>query len=959
MRLRQLLLATLVGVILFTTPVTAQKFYPDDPLLKEPPPYDTEPGNYRTLSSILELVDNTFGSPGEQHPQDGVIPAGGVNTLGEVMDGPWYVNRHGRRRMTREELQRGPGDQHPPVADRPWSVLTVKSQGIRPGLLIRDSREQVYGLLFDPPRHLEMVTGANVVSSKLFYALGYWVPESYIVYFERHQLEASPEGEDVDSRGKPRQLVERDINDFLRKVPRDSQGRYRGVAIRIPPGDILGPYQFTGTRTDDPNDIVLHEHRRDLRGLYVFVAGLDHHFLSPLNREDILVEEDGIRHIRKYLVDFTATLGSSGFRAKDAWEGNERLLTWRASIRNFAGMSVYTPGWMRVRYPKFSAVGNFEYEAFDPEKWTPAYYIPPFVNRLLDDSYWAAKQVMAFTEEDIRTIVETGQYSNPAAIDWLVQCLWERRTKIGQTYFAKVLPLDQFRVENGKLMFDDLEIRYGFIPSRQYSVEWSEFANRTEEHKPLSGANSFAIPAQAQSAAVGSYFAARSTAEDPAKATTVYVRKEKDGFTVVGIDRDWPGKVLAQPTPIPPGKSRYVELAAEQRELFNKYALEYGAAIGRKVTPHGYFDSLSISEQTTYDAVTHALMNTQLTDAEGNSLGTALALVARVERIAGEYPGRQGDEQFRLYCGLTPNAREVIERSREFHRGKDNTVYHVGYPLNFRQRGKYPGIQFSLSENGENTDIDVDYLSSKFPSALWNGHLTSANSDVRARDNQGRHDRKWGDFFAWWKALFGKLSPGGQTTETELWRETEVPTPLPPDRVPGASIAEVYDAAEEFLTDWLVRRKYSEALLFVSDRTHGCLNTDEDIEDEMVSGKAARERLRDGMKDVAEVLGERDNLTDAIDAILPWDPSDRLIEHPYKKDFSAFEMTDRDAEQFLCDRLPTKESVAVAEAQPQYGNYYGVLFRFRVGRRQGGVLGLLWTRENETWRIISYDAFEQ
>ncbi len=186
-----------------------------------------------------------------------------------------------------------------------------------------------------------------------------------------------------------------------------------------------------------------------------------------------------------------------------------------------------------------------------------------------------------------------------------------------------------------------------------------------------------------------------------------------------------------------------------------------------------------------------------------------------------------------------------------------------------------------------------------------------------------------------------------------------MPTPLPPNRVPGASIAEVYDAAEEFLTDWLVRRKYSEALMFVSDRTHACLNTDDDTEDETVSGKAARERLRDGMKDVAEKLGERDNLTDAIDAILPWDPSHRLIEHPYKKDFSAFEMTDRDAEQFLCDRLPTKESVAVAEAQPQYGNYYGVLFRFRVGRRQGGVLGLLWTRENEAWRIISYDVFEQ
>ena len=59
---------------------------------------------------LLEAVSATFGRPGERHPGKSVIAAQGVNTLGEVLDGAWYVNRHGRTRMSLAELRRGSGD---------------------------------------------------------------------------------------------------------------------------------------------------------------------------------------------------------------------------------------------------------------------------------------------------------------------------------------------------------------------------------------------------------------------------------------------------------------------------------------------------------------------------------------------------------------------------------------------------------------------------------------------------------------------------------------------------------------------------------------------------------------------------------------------------------------------------------------------------------------------------------
>ena len=185
-----------VAAVLAAPPALAQKFYPDDPLTAEPPPYPTFDPQARALSGILELVSNTVGHPGERHPDNGVIESGGVNTMGEVLDGPWFVNRHAARRLMREELMRGVGTDHAPMADGPWRVLSVKPYGVRPGILLADGRDALYLLIFDPPDNLEMSTGAQMVSSRIAHAIGYHVAESYIVTFERGKLVVGEGGRD-------------------------------------------------------------------------------------------------------------------------------------------------------------------------------------------------------------------------------------------------------------------------------------------------------------------------------------------------------------------------------------------------------------------------------------------------------------------------------------------------------------------------------------------------------------------------------------------------------------------------------------------------------------------------------------------------------------------------------------------------------------------------------------------
>ena len=101
-----------------------------------------------------------------------------------------------------------------------------------------------------------------------------------------------------------------DVQHWLKHQPRQADGTIRVLASRWVPGKVVGSFRFTGTRPDDPNDIYPHERRRELRGLRVFAAWLNHDDARSINSIDSYVEDDGRRYIRHYLQDFGSTLGS-------------------------------------------------------------------------------------------------------------------------------------------------------------------------------------------------------------------------------------------------------------------------------------------------------------------------------------------------------------------------------------------------------------------------------------------------------------------------------------------------------------------------------------------------------------------------------------------------------------------------------------------------------------------------
>jgi hypothetical protein len=102
----------------------------------------------------------------------------------------------------------------------------------------------------------------------------------------------------------------------------------------------------------------------------------------------------------------------------------------------------------------------------------------------------------------------------------------------------------------------------------------------------------------------------------------------------------------------------YAELDERRQQLIGDWVSRFANVTGQRTPPAAFYDDvLTLSAKTTFDAVTHALMTTPLTDASGQALGDGLSLVERVDSVKGEAPGTASDRQFRMYVRLTPDAR--------------------------------------------------------------------------------------------------------------------------------------------------------------------------------------------------------------------------------------------------------------------------------------------------------------
>jgi hypothetical protein len=444
-----------LSLMLVAAPLQAQKLTDNDTLVR------VTSAAPRPANDLRDFLMNSFGRPGDRS----MTRAANVDALGEVPDSSWFQNRHGRLRMSREALVRGPNTTDGPSMEGPWEVIAIKDEGVSPGFRIRDVHGQVYLLKFDPLKHPEMATGAEVISTKFFHAMGFNVPENFIARFERGRL--------VPAAGTT--MSKRKIDGVLRRVPRSRDGVYRAVASKFLSGKPLGPFEYHGTRPDDPNDIFPHENRRELRGLRLMAAWLNHDDSRSINTLDMLVSEGERRFIRHYLIDFGSTLGSGTWGPQKPIAGWQHFWEPRIALTRLLTLGIVDRPWIRAKYVKAPSLGKLEFDLFNPAKWKPTFPNPAFANATAADLYWAARIVTAFTDDDIRAIVAAGELSDPRAAETLVRWLIGRRDRIGRYAFGLAPSFDNFDwSETTGLRFDHLASLRGLSPAPGgVTVAWS------------------------------------------------------------------------------------------------------------------------------------------------------------------------------------------------------------------------------------------------------------------------------------------------------------------------------------------------------------------------------------------------------------------------------------------------------------------------------------------------------
>ena len=409
------------------------------------------------------------------------LPSKDVNVFDEVPDSAFFKNRQGRERLSAEALEKGYQEISEPDLSKPLRITAAEQRGIYPRFWAQDARGDEYLLEFDPQGNMELATGAEIVASRFYYALGYAVPQFTILLIKPDQLQVASGATTWEDTGFKKALSQKRFEEYLMILPQNGKGLYRASTCKIMKGNYHGIFSFESRRKDDPADLINHRDLREIRTLGIFASWLNHYDLRESDTLDMSVEENGQTVLKHYIVDFNGALGSMQEGPKAPMIGYEHAIDYGETFKSILALGFREKPWQkkwRLAGEKISgspAVGYFTNDLFDPARYKTEFPYEAFRLVTRADGFWAAKLLMSFSDEDIRAMIKAGQYSDAKDADVIARTLIERRDKIIRFWLFRANPLDGFSFSGGKLSFKDLAVERGLASKEGtiYHVEVS------------------------------------------------------------------------------------------------------------------------------------------------------------------------------------------------------------------------------------------------------------------------------------------------------------------------------------------------------------------------------------------------------------------------------------------------------------------------------------------------------
>jgi hypothetical protein len=400
-----------------------------------------------------------------------------VNAFDEVPDSSWFTNRLSLARLRPDELERGPCTEHGPSSSGPWTVTGAEDAAAAPVLLVRDASGVNYRLSVDGLVQGARASAAEVIVSRLYYGAGYFVPCSRIILLDRSQLSLAPDAQRQTVGGGHQALGATDLAAVYENALHSSDGRMRALLTQLPEGSSVGPFAFQGVRGDDPNDVVPHEDRRELRALRLLAAWVDH--VRPPQESTLALwietsKDQG--YLRHAMVGFDDCLGK-------LWEpprlarriGYSHYFDVGATLDDWLTLGLRKRPWESARFGASGKVlGYYRTVDFEPEAWKPVYPNAAFGRMSERDAAWMARILLGFGNEELAAVMAAAELDDPALEHELTSVLQGRRDRILERYLTRVSPLTRPQIRpstRSELCLEDLELARGTAPSaRAYAV---------------------------------------------------------------------------------------------------------------------------------------------------------------------------------------------------------------------------------------------------------------------------------------------------------------------------------------------------------------------------------------------------------------------------------------------------------------------------------------------------------
>jgi len=422
-----------------------------------------------------------------------VDPAGAatnVNALDEVPDSSWFENRLGVRSLTPAEVEKGPCSDKvldPEGPDGSWTIDKGKDNGANPGFRVNIKGLGKFMLKTDPETEPDRATGATAVASRIYHAIGYNSACDSVVYFRPSLLKLKPGLTVTNNQGITKPFDQARLDGILKQASHRN-GLVRMVASAWLPGKPIGPYRYEGTRDDDPNDVIPHEDRREVRGARLVAAWLNHFDSREQNTMDVFLpvdkdKKDGPGYVRHYIIDMGDCFGSQwtvdGISRR---LGSSYVFDAGHVAEDFLSLGIQRRPWERAQLTG-GIFGYFSARDFDPESWRGEYPNPAFMRMSEQDGAWMARILASFNDELLRAAVKVGKYDTLSE-RYLVETLSARRRAILRRYLGKVSPIAQVSTNTEGVCGVDLARLTETVPNE--GLSFRAYVYRGAELEPAS-----------------------------------------------------------------------------------------------------------------------------------------------------------------------------------------------------------------------------------------------------------------------------------------------------------------------------------------------------------------------------------------------------------------------------------------------------------------------------------------